>query len=304
MRRISILALSTAVGIIGLSGCANPTNEADAGQQTGSTDIVEAVQQDETIAAMLPEYVTEKGGFTASINADVEPIKFIDSSGEFAGLNPDLLRSAARVLGTEVIFEEGTFDAMVPGLEAKRFDAIASVADFVERQTHIDFIDYLKNGTAVIASADLEQDELTTEQFCGLSIGYARGTSQQGSLEAIVKECEAAGKPALQINGYGDTGAGILSVKSGAADAFWGDLPQMAYNVKKDPEAFKIVYKEQKSILGIGIHKENPELRDALQAALLELVENGTYDQLLEKWGLQDAGLPEMDINSDISLEG
>ncbi|MBO0982144.1 ABC transporter substrate-binding protein [Microbacterium sp. SD291] len=301
MKRIIVATVSVAALVLGMAGCANPEIESE-GQQTEAADIVASVEKNDEIAALLPEEFAD--GFTISINTDVEPIKFVDSDGNIAGLNPDLLRAAARVLGTEAEFEEGTFDGLMPGLEAKRFDVIASVADFVERQTYIDFIDYMRNGTAIITNVDFEKDEITREDFCGLSIGYARGTSQQASLEEIAAECVASGSPELEINGYNDTGAGILSVKSGEADAFWGDFPQMAYNVKKTPDTFKIVYEEQKSILGIGIHKDNAELRDALQAALLQLVEDGTYDALMEKWGLSDSALPEMDINSDISMEG
>lgn len=133
MAGIAVLGLAA-----GLTACANPSLD-DTEQQEGAASIVESVQKDDKIAEMLPQQYVDAGGFTVSINTDVEPIKFIDSNGEIAGLNPDLLRSAARVLGTEAKFEEGTFDGMVPGLEAKRFDVIASVADFVERQTKIDF---------------------------------------------------------------------------------------------------------------------------------------------------------------------
>lgn len=303
MKRVTILALSTMVGLLAVSACANPTVD-DGGQQAGSADIVASVQKDDTIAGMLPEETKKNGRIVVSINADVEPVKFIDSDGKISGLNPDLLRAAGKVLGTEIDLQEGTFDGMVPGLEAKRYDAIASIADFVERQTKIDFIDYLKNGTAVMADKSLKQDSLTPERFCGLRIGYARGTSQQGNLEKTAMQCETTSAAKLEINGYQDTGAGILSVKSGAADAFWGDLPQMLYNVKKEPELFKIVYTEQKSVLGIGINKDNPQLRDALQAALLKLVKDGVYEDLLAKWGLQDFGIPEMPINSKNKLGG
>jgi polar amino acid transport system substrate-binding protein len=302
-RRLAVLALASVAGILGMSACANPTDNVGA-QQSGSTDILAAVQKDDTIAAMLPEEIRQKGGFTISINADVAPVKFVDGDGKITGLNPELLRAAAKVLGTEAEFQEGTFDAMVPGLEAKRYDAIASVADFVERQTRIDFTDYLKNGTAIIASKNFEKDQVTPEQFCGMSIGYARGTSQQGNLEKYAQACAEKGAAKLEVNGYQNSGAGILSVKSGAATAYWGDLPQMSYNVKTDPDAFKIVYQEQKSVLGIGINKDNPKLRDALRAALLKLVEDGTYDALLDKWGLKDFGIPDMHVNSTNRLGG
>lgn len=300
----TLIALSTsALILLGISACANPEIEGSS-DQGESQSLIASVEKDDKIAAMLPETYRKQGGFTVSINPDVEPIKFIDSDGEISGVNPDLLRAAGRVLDTEVRFQQGTFDGMVPGLEAKRFDAIGSVADFVERQTHIDFIDYLKNGTAIITASDFPEDSLELMDLCGLSVGYSRGTSQQGSLEEASKNCTEANKPAISVNGYGDAGAGILAVESGAADAFWGDLPQMSYNVQQSPDSFKIVYDERVSILGIGIHKDNAELRDALQAALLKLVEDGTYDKLLANWGIESAAHPEMNINSDISLEG
>lgn len=303
MKRMKVLALSTMVALLAVSGCANP-GEDDGGQQAESKDIVAAVATEQTIAAMLPEDIKKKGRFTASINPDVAPVKFVDGEGNVTGLNPELLRAAANVLGIEVDFEQGTFDALVPGLEAKRYDVIASVGDYVERQTKIDFIDYLENGTAILASKDLAKDQLTADQLCGLSVGYTRGTSQQGNLEKAAVQCTAKGEPALQVNAYQDSGAGILSVKSGEADAFWGDLPPMQYNVKTNPELFKVVYSEKKSVVGIGIHKENPALRDALRAALLKLVEDGVYEKLLDKWGMQDFGIPDMNVNSKNKLGG
>ncbi|MEO9248321.1 ABC transporter substrate-binding protein [Citricoccus nitrophenolicus] len=291
------------VAVLGLlTGCANPTIEG-AGETTVDEDIVATVEPVEEIAAMLPEQYRDQGGFTVSINPTVEPIKFVDTDGEIVGLNPELLRAAAQVLDTKAQFQEGTFDAMVPGLEAQRYDAIASVADFVERQNHIDFIDYLRNGTAIVAGPDFEQNEITLDDICGMSVGYARGTSQQASLEAAAADCINAGEPEPSLNGYSDAAAGILSVRSGEADGFWGDYPQMAYNVKKSPDSFKIIYEEHESILGIGIHKDNPDLRDALRAALLHLVEDGTYDAILAKWGLEESAVPDLPINSDISSE-
>ena len=56
----------------------------------------------------------------------------------------------------DVNLEKGTFDAMIPGIEAKRFEVIGSINDFKERQKTIDFIDYLKTGTAVLVAADHE----------------------------------------------------------------------------------------------------------------------------------------------------
>ena len=50
--------------------------------------------------------------------------------------------------------------------------------------------------------------------------------------------------------------------------------------------------------VGIPVPKKSPELRDAVQAALLKVIESGTYDQLLAKWNLQNQALKGAPLNS------
>lgn len=295
--------MAGATSLVLLGACANPSLTSDDDRDAISQEIVESVSKDDTTAAMLPDAIKNKGSFVVSINANLEPIKYVNSDGVISGLNPDLLRAAGRILGTEAIFQEGPFDGFIPGLQAGRFDAIASIADFVERQTYVDFIDYLRNGTAIITGPDFERDELKADDLCGYSIGYTRGSSQQGSLEAAAAKCAAQGRPTLTINGYGEPNAGLLSVQSGEADGFWGDAPQVIYNVEKYPDRYKMVYRSNTSILGIGISKNNPQFRDALRAALLKLVEDGIYNRILEHWNLEEAALPEMDINTEMTMD-
>lgn len=296
------LAGYVAATVLGISACANPADTTQQ-QQQGSADIVDSVQTDDDIAAMLPEDVQSSNRITVSINPDVEPVKFLDSDGQIAGLNPDLLRAAGNVLGIDVKFQQGTFESMVPGLQSHRYDVIASIGDYVERQKQIDFIDYVKSGTGILASTNLDEDVASPKDLCGLNVGYVRGTSQQDLVESAAKACDAAGQEPIKVSGYGDGGAGILSVKSGEADAFWGDLPNLRYNVEQNPDLFEIVYTEQESVYGIGINKDDTQLRDALQAALRSLAADGVYDKLLKQWAQQDYGLSNFPINDDNSVE-
>jgi polar amino acid transport system substrate-binding protein len=298
------MALMASVGLLaGMTACANPTAEDPNAQANEVGTAVESVKDDE-IAAMVPEDIREKGSFTVAVNPDVAPVKFVDTNGELAGLVPDLLTAAAGVMDLEIDLQKGTFDAMIPGIEANRFEVIGSINDFKERQETIDFIDYLKTGTAIIASADFEQDQLTPADLCGLRVGFGRGTVQQGLLEKASEDCVAAGEEKIASSGYGDGGAALLSVKSGQADAFWGDAQSMLYNAKTSPELYKVVFKDIAGPYGMGINKENSEFRDALRAALLSLVEDGTYDRLLEEWGQQEYAMPELPLNSGPAQKG
>ncbi len=155
MRSIGV-AVVAAVGIAALSAYTNPptgggTGARPGGGGTSREKIVAQVVEDQRIAATLPPDVAERGAVTAAITY-VAPIKYIDSDGKIAGLDPDSLQAAGKVLGITVSFQQASFDAQMPGLDAKRFDLIASAGDFVERQAHIDFIDCLKAGTAILAA--------------------------------------------------------------------------------------------------------------------------------------------------------
>lgn len=300
-RGISLIA---GVGLLAsVSACANPTQSGSGATPNEVGPEVEN-QIDEDLAAMVPEELRERGSFTVAINPDIAPVKFLDDSGEVAGLNPELLEAAGDLMDIEVEFQQQSFDALVPGLEAGRFDVIGSIGDFEERQEQIDFINYLTTGSALIVGADYEDDDLAEDDMCGMTLSYVRGTYQQGQIEDISAECTAEGNDAVEATGYGDANAALLSVESGQGDGFWGDLQQLNYNEKTNPDTYKVVANDTSGPYGIGVNKEDTEFRDALQAALIKLVENGTYDQTLEKWGQEDYGMPEMPLNTGTSMEG
>jgi polar amino acid transport system substrate-binding protein len=297
--RNGLAALAAAGMLASLAACANPTAQ---GVNVQPSEVGAEIQvaKDDKIAAMVPDDIRQKGSFTAAINPDVAPVKFLDSNGEFDGLSPDLLDAAATVMDLELNLQQGTFDAMVPGLEAQRFDVIASI--FKERQAKIDFIDYLKTGTAIISSAGFEKDKIEPEELCGLRISFVRGTTQQGMITNASDACVAKGEEKVTSTGYGDANAALLSVKSGQADGFWGDIASMVYNAETNPDLYKIIWSQVTGPYGIGVNKQDTEFRDALQAALLKLVETGVYDQMLDKWGQQDFGMPEMPLNTGRKL--
>lgn len=299
------LIISTGL-VLALGACANPTS-ADAGAEeagAGPASDATTASVNQEIADLVPEDIREKGAITVSINPDIAPIKYVDDQGKLAGLVPDLLTRAGEVMDIDVVLEKGTFDGMIPGVEAGRFEVIGSINDFKERQGTIDFIDYLQTGTAILVAADGEHDELEPEDLCGMKVGYGRGNIQQGLVEAASKDCVAAGEDAIQGTGYGDGGAPLLAIKGSQDDAYWGDAQSLLYNAKESPDLYKIAYKDVAGPYGIGLSKENSELTGALRASLLHLVEDGTYDDVLADWGQEEYALPELPLNSGPSMEG
>lgn len=300
-RTLSRSALcAAAVASLSLTAaCANPSDDArdneDDNVSAESPSIT--MKRDDTIADMVPDEYQDAGEFAVAVNPSSPPLKYLDDDGEFTGLAPDLMNAAAEVLGLEATMAQTSFDALLPGLEAKRFDVILSINDFEERRDQIDFIDYLWAGTAITGSSNLDQDSVTPDSLCGLSIGYARGNVQQGLLEKAAKQCSDDGDDSVEAVGFQDVNAALLAVSSGQVDAVWGDATSMVYSAEEEPDVYKVLYEEKSGPYGVGVHKDDTDLRDALQAALRKCVDDGVYDQLVSHYGMDDYSLPEMPLN-------
>jgi polar amino acid transport system substrate-binding protein len=294
--RLRTIVLAALTGVIVLSGCANPVDPA--AESDGYPPAPE-VERDEKLAEKVPPEVRDAGVITVAMNSGPPPVKFRDADGEVNGFNPQLIEAAATILGIEVEYQEVPFDALVPGLESGRFDVFASAGDFAERRERTDFIDYMTYGTAIMVQSGFEHDELEPARLCGVSVAFTRGAAQQALVEQVAASCRERGEPALTMVPLKDANAGILAVQSGQADAVWGDSPALIYNANREPDRYKVVYDKLEGPYGIGVLRENAELRDALRAALRSLAEQGIYQKMLTDWNLEpDAAMPEFPINT------
>lgn len=301
--------------ILGVSACANPDDSVSEsnGDDEGSGDVVEQNPEVEEreydsvpeLVELVPSEFADEGTLAVSINPDVPPLKYVDDAGDIRGVNPDLLRAAGQLLDLEVELNQGSFDSMVPGLESQQYDLVGSINDFEERRGSIDFVDYLYAGTGMLARTDLGLDTAEPSDLCGLRVGFIVGTAQQSLIDSASENCTENGDDPIESSGYNDGGAAVTSLGGAQEDVVWIDSPAVLFNESQNPDAFEAVYLDVNPdlIYGIGVHKDNDGLRDAVQAALLELVDNGGYEYIVSEYGLEDLALPEIPINEGGSIE-
>ncbi|MBB4684088.1 transporter substrate-binding domain-containing protein [Amycolatopsis jiangsuensis] len=281
-----------------LAACANPDDGAEGSAGSHTADLLTEVARDPALAAMVPPEIARRGSVTAAVNPSSPPIKFLDGAGRITGFTPRLVAAAGKMLGLDVVLQQTSFDALIPGLEARRFDLVLSVNDLAGRREKTDFIDYLRTGTAILGASTLSRDSVTPQTLCGLSMGYVRGNVQQDLVAAAGRSCARAGAATVSGSAFQDLNAAILAVQSGQMDAAWGDAPSISYNAEKNPGRYKVLYREISGPYGIGVGKQQAALRDALRAALLKCVRDGIYQRLLEDYGLTDYALPELPLNT------
>ncbi|MEU1942252.1 ABC transporter substrate-binding protein [Streptomyces sp. NPDC059474] len=287
-----------------LTACANPDDGAEGSVGKHTQDLLGEVVRDPAIAAKVPPEIARRGSFTAAVNPSSPPIKFIDDNGRITGFTPQLIRAAGKLMGLKVVMQQTSFDALIPGLEAHRFDIILSINDLAERREHTDFIDYLQTGTAILGATTMSRSSVTPDTLCGLSVGYVRGNVQQNLVRAASHKCVKAGAKPVSGSAFQDINAAILAVQSGQMDTAWGDAPSISYNAEKNPSRYKVLYREISGPYGVGINKAQAGLRNALHAALRKCVKDGIYQRLLKDYALTDYALTKMPLNSGPADDG
>ena len=109
----------------------------------------------------------------------------------------------------------------------------------------------------------------------------------------------AAGKKAVTVLPYPDQNGANLALSSGRADIVMADSPVAAYAAAQSKGQFQIIGSTYGTApYGIAVPKKSSQLRDALKAALQQIISNGTYLKILNKWGVGAGGVTSATVNA------
>lgn len=233
----------------------------------------------------------------------LRPLEFLDEENQVSGLVIDLLDAAAEDQGVELQYEQLSFDALIPALQSERIDMVTSMGDLPERRGTVTFVDYLESGAALMVAAGNPEQVRGPEELCGLAVAFTRGSSQQETTEAANEQCLQDGRPAVQFAPYPGASESILALRSGQADAAWTDRVNAVDVMDQTPDTFEVAYNDEGHGYGIGFPKEDVELRERFFDALQGLREDGTYEELVREYGLEESMLEEFTVNQGQGLE-
>lgn len=299
MRRPNALTALPALAALALvlTGCAAP----DAGGSSNKpTTKVAALTKDAKIAAMLPADITSAGKVRVASGVSFPPMEFFDTDNKTVlGFDADLGKALGQVLGVDFKFQNTNFDGIIGGLKADRYDlSLTSMIDKAERQTDVDFVDYLNSGVTFMVKKGNPKGLEGKMDLCGRTVAVEKSATGDLVADDITKECVAAGKAKIKELPLPEQVGTLQALTAGRADAVLALDLTLAYNVKQDSSAFEIPAKPFGLLpVGIPVPKNNPELRDAVAAALVKVQEAGTYDKLLAKWNLSDQALDGAPLN-------
>ncbi len=263
----------------------------------------------DSLNAMLPDKFKQSGTIIVATDPTYPPNEFLpEGSNTPVGMDIDLINAVGQVLGLTVTVEPASFDGIIAGLNAGRYDVgISSFTDTKEREQSVNFVTYFTAGTSIMVPAGNPKNIQSATDLCGLPVGAQNGTTQLKQLTdatvegSVVKACQDAGKEPPVAQGFPKQTDVNAALVAGRIDAYMADSPVVDYAVKVTGDRFqKVGGDEGAAPYGIAIPKEPAELTPAIQAAMQHLIDTGAYTKILDNWGLTGGAVTTSQINGAI----
>ena len=211
-------------------------------------------------------------------SVDFAPFEFQgEGTDEYQGFDMDMIRAVGKQMGYQVEIQNIGFDGLIPALQAKTIDVIASgftIND--ERKQNVEFSDpYYQSGLTIIVRED-EQGIQSFNDLKGKKIAAQIGTTG-------AKEGQTLGAEVKELNTPADC---FTELKNGGVDAVLNDRPVNDYYLHESGTTGVKALPDRLTSedYGFAVAKGNTELAEKINAALKELKENGEYDKIFDKW--------------------
>jgi polar amino acid transport system substrate-binding protein len=252
------------------------------------------------VVAQVP--AAAKGALTVAADATYAPNEFIGPDGKtVVGMDADLAKALATTMGLKAKVVNATFDAIIPGLAARKYDlGMSSFTDTKDREQTVDFVTYFSAGTSFFVKSGGPAVNALGD-LCGHKVAVEKGTTQADDSTAQSKKCGKAGKGSVKVLVYPDQNGANLALSSGRADVSMADSPVAAYQVKQSAGAFKLSGAAYGTApYGIAIPKKSGLAKPVL-AALKALMADGTYASILKRWGVSSGAITDPVVNGATS---
>ena len=264
-----------------LSGCGSETaktNEqqtAPAAQETtASTDAADDL--DRILAA---------GVITIGTEGTWPPMTYHDEAGELTGFDVEVAKAIAEKLGVKAEFVETDWDSLIAGLGVGRFDIIVNeVTPTEERKQTYDFSDPYTYVYDVVITKEDNNDISTMEDLKG-----KKTSNTISSTHAQI--AESYGAEVIAVDTFE---ASIEMVLQGRAEAtINGELVFNDYITQKPDSGLKIAaYNKEAISTAIPVRKGQDRLREAINKALEELKNDGTFNEISMRYFGKDITQP------------
>jgi len=297
-------AIGAIVALLILAACqanntgASPSSSATVSQSTAASPV----------ATIPTDQLKFAGKLVACIDIPYPPQESFDDQGNPQGSDVDIAREIASRLGLALDVQNSVFSTIIAALTGGKCDIIISAQNInPDRLKVVDMIPYFKAGQSFVAAKGNPKGIKAKDDLCGKVVAVQEATTELDFLQGtgdykgagLSDGCTKSGKSAIEIKTFTKDNDALLALQSGTTDVYFADSPVAGFYVKEHPDQFELTgLTLEVAIEGISVDKAHTGIRDAVKTALLSMIADGKYADILKKWGVEDSALTADQVNS------
>ena len=224
------------------------------------------------------------------MDATYPPDEFVAANGTtIVGMDADFSAALGAVMGVKWVDLDATFDTIIAGLQAGKFDVgNSSFTVTTAREKQVNFVTYFQAGEGyyVSKSSPLKLSG-SLMSLCGRTVSVETGTTEQTDAQSAVNLCKKAKQKPDTVYAFSTQNEANLAISSGRAQIGFADSQVAGYIVQQSKGQFKL----DGPAFGVAPYgfafAKSSKLDKATLAAVKVLIKDGIYAKILDKWGVQ-----------------
>ena len=279
MKKRFVSAALAAVMALSMTACGSSNSAAE----TTAADTEAAESQAEETNAEEAK-TTDGGTLIVGFDQDFPPMGFVGDDGEYTGFDLELAQEVAKRLGLEYKAQPIAWDSKDMELESGNIDCIWNGFTMTGREDDYTWTEpYMANQQVFVVAND---SDINSQADLAGKIVEVQADS---SAEAALKEAPELTATFKELLTTADYNTAFMDLEQGAVDAIAMDVIVAGYQIQQRNADFKILDDSLSAEeYGVGFKKGNTELRDKVQSTLEEMAEDGTLQEVSEKWFSKD----------------
>ena len=213
------------------------------------------------------------------IDATFAPHAMAKLGGGLQGFNIDLGEELGKKLGKKIEIEGTEFSALIPGLNAKKYDfVIAPVTVTPERSKTMLFSDGYLNTDYGFVQKKSAPDIKTVEDLKGKTITLNKGSAYESWARANAE------KYGFKFDVFGTNADAVQAVLAGRADANMSGNTSSAWSAKQNPDLKATLVISTGLVWAMAFRLDDKPLRNELSMAIKCMKQDGSLAKIVEKW--------------------
>jgi polar amino acid transport system substrate-binding protein len=243
-------------------------------------------------SADVLDEILKRGVLRVGMEPGYMPFEMTNQRGEIIGFDVDVARRMANAMGVKLELVSTAWDGIIPALLTDKFDIIMSGMTLTqERNLSVNFANpYIVVGQTVLIRKEIAGEvknyrDLNDPKY---KVSSKLGTTGEQAVKRMIPKAEYVSFETEQ--------EAVLDMLNGKVHAVVYDLPLLSITNAQRNDGSLVFLDEPftHEPLAWAIRRGNPDFLNWLNHFLNQIKNDGTYEQIYNKWFLEDAWLKQI----------